>query len=117
MHRSAAPSVPDRADRRWQGRGGQPAAAMSMATYAKQFFTADCRMASSAIIGDCRPKFTRATGRVITSKTEARVLKNTTGGNYWNGWGMAAVRTLDYIPLTPRMAASEACSGDVLVKL
>lgn len=93
---------------------GQPAAAMSMATYAKQFFSLDC----NGFVGNywgLSPEVHQSNWAVITSKTEARVLKNTTGGNYWNGWGMAAVRTLDYIPLTPRMAASEARSGDVLV--
>ena len=30
---------------------------------------------------------------VITPKTETRVLKKTAGGDYWNGWGTAAVKT------------------------
>ncbi|HCB12820.1 MAG TPA: hypothetical protein DEP36_04525 [Gammaproteobacteria bacterium] len=93
---------------------GQPAAAMSMAAYAKQFFSLDC----NGFVGNywgLSPEVHQSNWAVITSKTEARVLKNTAGGGYWNGWGMAAVKTLDYIPLTPRMAASEARSGDVLI--
>ncbi len=93
---------------------GQPAAAMTMAAYAKQFFSLDC----NGFVGNywgLSPEVHQSNWAVITPKTETRVLKKTVGGDYWNGWGTAAVKTLDYIPLTPRKAASEARSGDVLI--
>lgn len=93
---------------------GQPAAAPTLAAYAKQFFSLDC----NGFVGNywgLSPEVHQSNWAVITPTTEARVLKKTTGGDYWNGWGTAAVKTLDYIPLTPRRAADEACAGDVLI--
>jgi len=93
---------------------GQPAATTTMATYAKEFFSLDC----NGFVGNywgLSPEVHQSSWAVITPSTESLVLKKTAGGSYWNGWGMAAVKTLDYIPLTPRMAAREARSGDVLV--
>jgi len=42
-------------------------------------------------------------------------IRHSGGGDYWNGWNLAGVKTLDFIPLMPRRAASEARTGDVLI--
>lgn len=93
---------------------GQLAACGDMASYAKQFFSLDC----NGFVGNywgLSPEVHQSSWATISSSEEARVLKKTDGGDYWNGWGQAAVKTLGFIPLRPRKSALEICSGDVIV--
>lgn len=93
---------------------GQPAAAPNMAAYAKEFFSLDC----NGFVGNywgLSPEVHQSSWAIISAKEEARVHKKLAAGGYWNGWGRAAEMTLDYIPLTPRRAASEVRTGDVII--
>lgn len=92
---------------------GQPAGAATAPAYVKAFFSLDC----NGFVGNywgLSPEVHQSNWADISAKTEAKVVKKTAKG-YWNGWGMAAVKTLDYIPLRPRKAASEVQTGDVII--
>jgi hypothetical protein len=93
---------------------GQRAAAPTMAAYAKEFFSLDCNGFAGNYWG-LSPEVHQSSWAVISAREESRIQKKVVGDDGWNGWGRAAVKTLDYIPLTPRRSASEARSGDILV--
>jgi hypothetical protein len=107
---------------------GQAPAALTAASYAKQFFSLDC----NGFVGNywgVSPEVGQESWAGITPATEANVLLHLHGGYKrsgkkkvwikpelgWNGWVPAAELTLDYIPLQPRLSASEAKTGDVLI--
>lgn len=95
---------------------GMPCAANSMAMYARENFGLDCNGFVGNYFG-LSPEVDQSNWADITAATEKKVIRNTGDGHYWNGWGVAAVKTLDYIPLTPRKSASEVRTGDVIVVL
>ncbi len=92
---------------------GRPAAALTMADYAKKFFSLDCNGFVGNYYG-LSPEIKPAGWAVISAGEEAKIHKQVAADDGWNGWVKAAVRTLDYIPLKPRKAASEVRSGDVI---
>lgn len=95
---------------------GQPAAVPTMAGYAREFFGLDC----NGFVGNywgLSPEVDQANWASISAGTEAKVHRKVDALGYWNGWGRAALLTLDYIPLAPRRDAKEARTGDVIVVL
>ncbi len=93
---------------------GQPADSPTMALYAAKHFGLDC----NGFVGNyynLSPEVKPGGWATISSFDENKVLKKTAEDDGWNGWVKAAVLTLDHIPLIPRMSATEARTGDILV--
>src|SRR5262245_57739751 len=67
---------------------GQPAAASTMAAYAKVFFSLDC----NGFVGNywgVSPAVHQSSWAVISAKEEVRVHKMVASDGYWNGWARA----------------------------
>src|SRR5262245_53164498 len=80
---------------------GQPPGGISIAAYAKEHFSLDC----NGFVGNywgVSPEVHQSNWAEIAAATEAKIVRHSGGGDYWNGWNLAGVKTLDYIPLTPR---------------
>jgi hypothetical protein len=99
---------------------GQRPAAPTPETYARTFFSLDCNGLVGNYFG-LSPEVLIDCWASISQKTEKKIIDTVNGHDRvaaipgWNGWVRAAVKTLDYIPLTPRTKASEAKTGDVLI--